>query len=142
MTATPYKPISFTNEAVTQQKMIQLANNQQWLFENNPRMRYSVSGIIRDAGTKVIVGKSPFPFTPSSNFSYVPIYFGSFFTAGCKPVVVATAESANDGFTHRAHVAIQGFGGEINNIGFTAIVANEAWGRNGPGWINWQAIGY
>lgn len=140
---TPYRPVSFTNEQPTRTKMQQLANNQQWLFENMTRLRYAAYGLTRDSGLKILTGKTSFPVVRNRNYYYAQIYFGSFFSAGCKPLVIATVETTG-GNMHRSKVVVQSrAAGGIDNTGFTAIVSTESYRTVGSaGWINWFAIGY
>lgn len=145
MAATPYKPVSFTSESVTQQKLQQMANNDQWLFENTPRLRYSVNELTRDGGIKMISGKTVYSQV-DREYLDVFVYFGSFFTGGCKPIVTATVEHAGGG--GRRLATIRGHGGEIDHRGFIAHVTTQAdypgafRNFDSGGWLHWQAVGY
>lgn len=145
MAATPYKPVSFTSESITQQKLQQMANNEEWLFENTPRLRYSTSGLTRDAGIKLISGKTPHAQVNAEHLD-VPVYFGSFFTGGCKPIVTATVE--HNGGGGRRLATIRGHGGEIDHRGFIAHVTTQEdypgaiRNFNSGGWLHWMAVGY
>lgn len=119
-----------------------MANNDQWLFENMPRIRYSASGLIRDQGIKMIVGKTPFPPQTDRNYAYLNINFGTFFTIGTKPIVIVTFE-AQGGSMHRSKVVIQGRGqSELDHTGFTAIVTGDSYKSLAAGWVHWQAVGF
>lgn len=142
MTATPYKPVSFTSESINQTKLQQMASNDQWLFENMAKMRYATQALTRDAGVRVISGKTPFAAIDGRNYIFQNVYFGSFFTAGCKPIVSTGLESNNDFLVHRSRIVIQGLGGEVDHRGFQAVVSNDYYTKQGTGWIHWQAIGY
>jgi hypothetical protein len=128
---------------MTQEKLEQLASNQQYLFENISRVKYSAGGITREGGSKMIAGKSAFPALPTRSYLYLTINFGSYFTAGSRPVVLATLE-AKGGSMHRAKVVIQGHlgTGEVNHAGFIAIVTGDTYKSLESGWIHWWAIGY
>lgn len=107
MAATPYKPVSWGREPVLAPKMNILANNVQWVYENMPRFYYSYSGIRRTAGVKVMAGNTWIPANKKSTAT-ATIYFGSFFTAGCKPCIV-TAVNATPQFRYMtAHRAVDG----------------------------------
>lgn len=145
MAATPYVPVSFTSEQVTQQKLQQMANNDQWLFENAAKIRYNAAGIVRDTQVKIIAGKSPYPAVPDQEATSINIYFGSFFSASCKPIVVATVDptygrklctinSLSDG----AETDYRGFRAHIW-AKETAIVPDRL---NYPGFVHWIAVGY
>lgn len=145
MTATAYVPVSITSESLSQAKLQQMANNDQWLFENSPRVRYNYGGIVRDSGLKIISGKVPTAIS-ATDYTYVTIYFGSFFSASCKPIVTATAEAA-DGQRVRRIVNIQGISGEVDNRGFLAhVTSHQQLGLPNtlvaPGWVHFTATGF
>lgn len=90
MASTPYRPISFSpDEAITDDKINQAMNNVQWLFENTPRMYYNAFGLKKTSGIKILTGVGVVPATKST-LSSTTVYFGTFFSQGCSPVVVAT----------------------------------------------------
>jgi len=146
MSATPYKPVNFSSESLSQTKLQQLANNQQWLFENTPRVRYSASGLTRDSGTKILSGKINYGTSPGDAVEML-VYFGNFFTAGCNPNVVITVQT-NGGWLRKFGTirSLQGLAAPIDHTGFIvhvttherAVPANFEAG----GWVHWQAVGY
>lgn len=146
MAATPYKPVSVNDSILTTTKLQQMANNDQWLFENSPRIRYSAAGIVKDQGLKIISGKTSFG-TSGADYVEFTVYFGSFFSAACKPVVVATVEvGGND---KRKLASIEGLGGEIDYRGFHGFVTtqenqqnNAYWSIDHSGWVHWIAMGF
>lgn len=144
MAMSEYVPMSWNGEPINTDKLNQMCNNSQYLFDRSPRIRYQASGLIRDTGLKVISGKTPFAPDSSHDFVNVPIYFGSFFTSGSHPVVTATIEIV--GGSWRKYVSIQGLAGqEIDQTGFMAqVVAHENPVQNvmTGGWIHWTAVGY
>jgi hypothetical protein len=147
MAATPYKPVVFSSESLSQAKLQQLANNQQWLFENTPRTRYVGNGLTRDSSIKMMSGKISHG-TAQVDYLDVPVYFGSFFTAGCRPIVVATVEGYTYGLRH--YTQTRGLSnGEIDHTGFIAHVVSHELVNNtstnwikGTGWVHWTAVGY
>lgn len=141
MTTTPYKPVSWDSEIINAEKLATMASNDQWLFENTPRIRYSVAGIVKDGGLKFIAGKSAFPKIGTQNFTYVSVYFGSFFSANCKPSITTGLEGLVT--IGRSAVTLQGFSGnEIDHTGFIACISNDAYTSVDNGWVHWQAVGY
>ena len=89
MTATPYKAISFSpGEILTRTKLNQMTNNEQWLFENRIQGNYSAHGLKRTSGLKLASGVTTFATTTAGGRA-VDVMFGSFFSVGCNPVVVA-----------------------------------------------------
>lgn len=146
MPATPYKPVAWNGEPISNAKLQQMADNDQWLFENSPRIRYSSSNnLVRDAGLKVLAGKTMYG-TSSTSAVYTDVYFGNFFSAGSHPVVVCTLETGTT--LGRKQVTIAGFGGEVDHVGFRAAIYVDGGVFDGPptieaaGWLNWHAIGY
>jgi hypothetical protein len=143
MSQNEFNPTSFNGEPLTTAKLNQLSNNIQFLFERGAKIRYKNedANLTRDASLKVLAGKTAYPIV-SANYIYQPVYFGSYFSAGCKPVVTATVEAPSGG--HRNRVMVYGLsGGEIDNIGFQAVVTTEAVSTIGPsGWVHWIAVGY
>lgn len=146
MAATPYKPVSWSDRSLDVSKLQQMATNDQWLFENSPRMRYSGNGVVRDNGIKIIAGKTPYA-TSSNDWVDVSIYFGSFFTAACKPIVICTDETT--GAALRKLVVTRGFGGEIDYRGFVAHISDQEnhidrahYPIESPGWVHWIAVGF
>lgn len=93
MAATPYKPVAFSaGENITKEKMGQMNNNIQWLFENSPRMTYDANGIKRSSGLKVASGIVPIA-PNNTDWGSGRVYFGNFFSVGCNPVVVGTVNA-------------------------------------------------
>lgn len=96
MGATPFQPISWSdNEPIYVDKMNAMANNDQWLFENAPNMYYNVAGVKKTTGIKIMTGFVAIPITTSytDRDSEATFYFGSFFSQGCQPVVVASLQT-------------------------------------------------
>lgn len=146
MAASPYKPVSFTSESISQYKLQQLANNSQWLFENSPRMRYLANGLRRDAGLKIIAGKSGYS-ARNSRATAVVVHFGSFFSAGCQPVVTCVVQAG--GFWLRKYITVNSLNGisaPIDHSGFIAHITSYEDRPNdhieAHGWVHWHAIGY
>ena len=97
MASTPYKPVSWGTEPITQDKLNTMASNEQWLFENTPRVLYNVDSLKRTSGVKILSGMGLVKTNGSSSFGASNILFGTFFSSGCKPIVVATACTAKQG---------------------------------------------
>lgn len=90
----PYKPTSWTdNEALSVEKLNQMTNNDQWLYENAPRAKYIGSGTktagVKILGARVLIG----PRTTAVGTA--DIYFGSMFSTGCTPIITATVVPTN-----------------------------------------------
>lgn len=141
MPANEYKPTSWNGEPINNAKLNQMCNNTQFLFERSPRIRYAAAGTPRDNGLRIISGKTPFPAVTTATWVAVPIYFGSFFAAGCRPVVTATLEG-RPGWLRR-RVTIHGISGEVDHNGFVGVISTEYdKALTVGGWIHWTAVGY
>lgn len=150
MVATPYKNVSWsTADTASKEKLNQMTNNDQWLFENMPKAIYSVGSIKRQAGVKILSGKGVYA-PQTTDWAIVEVGFGNVFSPGCQPVVVCTVASY---WSHRKYATICGFDGTeiIDHRGFKAVIGsyegtvrgNAAWSvLNVGGHVNWIAIGY
>lgn len=149
MAQNDFVPVSWNGEAVSTDKLNQMANNDQFLFDRTPLVRYVYQGaqnITRDNSVKMLAGKTP--FTPSSDNNWVrqAIYFGSFFSSGCVPVVTCTVETQGG---ERRDISIHGLGGVSTDIdinGFEATIWIGAGSGDTKvstsGWVHWMAVGY
>lgn len=145
MAAGPYRPVSFAEEPLTDEKMNQLANNVQWVYENSPRAMYNAHGVVKSNGVKILAGKTWMPAS-TSTLSYATVYFGSFFSQGCLPVVVATP-TQHYGQT-RYETVVRGLGQAFPDnrgcqIGITTDEYNAVNNHHAHGLTaNWIAIGW
>lgn len=150
MAQNDFVPVSWNGESISTDKLNQMANNDQFLFDRTPLVRYAFQGgqqtITRDNSVKIISGKTP--FVPSANTDWIRqnIYFGTFFSAGCSPVVTATVETQGP---ERRTVSIHGLGGLNTDIDINGFVAHVwvASDTGNPyvstsGFIHWIAVGY
>jgi hypothetical protein len=87
MAATSYKPVTWGEEPTSTAKLNQMANNTQWVYENMPRMLFNAYGVKKTTGVKIISGIAIVPAN-GALWSSTTVSFGTFFTPGCKPVVV------------------------------------------------------
>lgn len=109
MTATPYKSTGWSDdEAVYTDKLAQMANNDQWLYENTPQMNFTTYGIKKTSGLKIMAGIAILPVT-STAYSHTTYNFGTFFTSGCTPVIAYGLQRAGSHFAF--HVAMKGIDG-------------------------------
>lgn len=86
MSATPYTTVSWNDMEITStDKLNQMTNNDQWLFENTPRAYYNTTGVARSSGVKILAGIATLAPVATS-YTSLQISFGTFFTTGCVPV--------------------------------------------------------
>jgi hypothetical protein len=103
----PYKPVSWTEEPMSVDKLNQMTNNDQWLFENTPRMRYSAYSLTKPSGLKILSTYAFIPRTLNRTLSR-NVYFGSFFSVGCQPILAVSPVST--GTQRRFFTAVNGIG--------------------------------
>jgi hypothetical protein len=118
--ATPYKPMSFSEGALSLDDMQQMADNVQYVFENTPRMRYNYSGAAKNGQLRILAGTLMFPATKNTT-QYQNAYFGNFFSAGCKPIIttsLAVPAAYNHSIRNLSGVALP------DHRGFRAYVWN------------------
>lgn len=142
MSATPYRAISWSvNEPAWKDKLNQMTNNDQWLYENAPRMYYNSHGIKRHNGLKMAAGHIILGNT-RTRYSATACYFGTYFSEGCKPVVVVGMPLT---YPRRDVTAsIRGIGGGWpDHRGFEIYMfANTTAPFVGYLYFPWHAIGY
>lgn len=138
MTATPYKPISWNErELISPDKMAQLANNSQWLFENTPRGNYNAFSIAKTTGVKLACGIMVFGGA-KVNYQTKAVNFGNFFAAACHPIVTTGVVSLQ----RRTFVVLQGLGDtHPDNRGFNLTVECDTVIERSF-YVTWQAMGF
>ena len=139
MTATTFKPISWNErELISDEKMSQIANNSQWLFENTPRANYTAFGVNRATGVKMACGIIVMGSVKSVTSSK-PVYFGNFFSAASHPIVTTglTTNSIRKIFT-----VVTGLGAlHPDQRGF--LVTCEGMSNlERAFYVTWQAMGF
>lgn len=88
MASTQFKQITFGN-VVKAEDFQQLSNNIQYVYENMPTVFYNLNGSVKkSSGCKILAGTVNIApkVVPSWGFG---VYFGSFFSEGCHPIVTA-----------------------------------------------------
>lgn len=108
MAATPYKATTWGDEPISKDKLNQMSNNDQWIYENMPKMLFNTYGIKRTNGVKILAGIAVVPAAAASSAS-VTVSFGTFFSSGCKPVIVTGTQPTSG--AARFHTAFKGIDG-------------------------------
>jgi hypothetical protein len=145
MAATPYKPTTWGDEPIYTDKLLQMTNNDQYLYENMPRMSFNTYGIKRTSGLKIMAAICIVPASASSGSTAV-FNFGTFFSSGCKPVIV-TGNQPTQGTRWRNHVIMRGIGSYYpDHRGVTiSVMANEPTTKTnsvGTTYVHFIAIGW
>lgn len=145
MAVTPYKPTSWgENEPAWASKLNDMTANDQWLFENSPRMLYTAYSMRRTEGIKIASGIL-YCLPSPSGIQQHRVEFGPFFSEGCKPVVV-TGLMHNGEVRMTFGVANLNGGPYVDHRGFSllggAIHHEKSKAFTKGFWIPWIAIGY
>ena len=108
MAALPYAPTSWSdNEPILTDKLRQMSNNDQYLFEQLSTVYYNANAIKKTSGMKIMASTVSVSPNLSSPNGMATFYFGTFFTVGCKPMVIASINSYPQG---RFHLNTRGIG--------------------------------
>lgn len=146
MAVSSYRPTSWVdNDPLFTQKLNQMTSNDQYLYENSAKILYKAHGVTRTQGVKVASGIQT--VTPAEGVWTVQnVYFGSFFTVGARPVVVATLLHNNEG---EHHLSVHGIATQFpDHRGFEFALGSDRKSNSKPNkftrtlWINWIAVGY
>lgn len=124
MATTPYKPTSWSiGEAVSRDKLNQMTSNDQYIFENQPNAFYNAHGIKKTSAIKIMAGYIWVGSGKSSHYER-DVYFGNFFSVGCKPVIT-TAQVIQT--QSRIHCVIRGLPGQYwpDHRGFRAVIDSD-----------------
>lgn len=125
MAVSEYKPVNWSdNEPTFTDKLNQMATNDQFLFENTPRMYYNHQGVevVRDRNMKIASGVRVFVVNGSGQY-IEPVEFGNFFSTACHPVVVVGGVVNRNSV--RCHTGARAFslGQHIDHRGFELVAA-------------------
>lgn len=143
---TQYQSVSWGDEEITAAKLNQMNANTDYLLERAVPHQYSAYSTNKTTGLKVICGIVSIGPSTARQMSK-NVYFGRYFSAGCRPVVLATHASSN---LWRVFISIGGIG--ANNLrpdhnGFKVVLNSDplsttknhfAQGQH----IHWLALGY
>lgn len=145
MSQTGYKPVQWNvGDNLTKERLNQMANNDQWLFDNLTRSDYQAFGVHRTAGIRIAAGTALIR-TNTKPWGFTDVHFGNFFSSGSTPIITTGVVSAH---IRRVFVTVEGFGQtQPTSEGFRIWVntVNPPWMPNrlfAPLYCNFSAIGY
>jgi hypothetical protein len=142
MAGEAYKPISWsTNDRAFKDKLNAMANNDQFLFENMPRAQYTYSGLTRTTGIKIAAGYIHLG-SRGDAYAAATYHFGTYFSQGCRPVVVVGHAFS---FPQRnIVVAVNGIGNRIpDHTGFEVYARTLTDKKiTADVWLSFIAVGY
>lgn len=141
MTAKPYVPVTWGDEPVFTDKLNQMTNNDQYLFENSPKMYYNSYNLKKTSGVRIMGGVLGLPAT-TTRYRSGTAYFGTFFSAGCRPIVVASVNPMGSGVdfsltlrgVDSVYIDYRGFRAHVYHIVQTKDAARS--------YIHWIAMGW
>lgn len=147
MSATPYRAITWApDELLSEDKMDQLLNNVQWIYENTPRATYSLSdSVVRAENVRLACGRVTIPAVKSDN-SGANVSFPNFFSPGCTPII--TTGVVSKGQRH-VFCVVNGLGEALQpdyrGFGIWINVAEPDKTKDliqATMYLNWMAMGY
>jgi hypothetical protein len=147
MAVTQFTPITWGDEPIFKDKLNAMANNDQYLYERMPRMLFDSKGVKKTTGLKILAGTTIMPVN-SQIWSGKQVYFGDFFSSGCKPIVVTSYVPL--GGRWRYHMVTRGLANSMNldHRGATFTIGADYYGTSTSNIVDHQvelhyiAIGY
>lgn len=136
-----FVPVTPTEGPLTLDLLQQFAANDQFLFENLPKVTYRAD-VTRSRGLKILCGKAVYTADTTKSYQNIQISFGGYFSAGSSPIVVATAYSRRNANKYVSIRGIDGNGADVDHRGFNAtIMAGDSTQVESAGYVHWIAIG-
>ena len=89
MASTPFRHVTWGEEPVSKAKLEQMTSNDEYLLDNMMRASFRNLGGTKNTGLKFLGGSVYLPANKKDS-TWANVYFGNFFSPGCRPVVVAT----------------------------------------------------
>lgn len=120
---TQYRPVTWSAaEPLSAAKLSAMAANDQYLFEALPRMQFNNGGVRKTSGIKILAVTAPIA-TTTDRHGRTTVYFGDFFSIGCRPVITL---SINATPREQYHLAIKGIGATIPDHRGVELLASAA----------------
>lgn len=145
MPSTPFKIVSWSpNDAITDEKLMAMVNNDTYLRDTMVRGWYNSSGRSKTDGVKVACGLALIT-AGKQQVKARAVSFGNFFSDGCYPVVTTGIVSASQ---RQIYATIMGAGGGIlpTRNGFTAYAKVAPTSKKKfitrNFYISWMAMGW
>jgi hypothetical protein len=145
MAASPYRAFSFQPyELLSSEMTNQLNNNIQYLYENTPRVLYTVARIKRAEGVRIACGKVVFERQKNDQAGEA-VHFSNFFSSGCQPVITTGILSTGQRKIFATYTGLNSTHPTHN--GFRLRVEIDASNKKKDSitkqfWVTWIAMGY
>lgn len=147
MAVSAFKDLAWNDDdTADKDKLNLMVNNTRYLFERAPRLYFNGYGVKKDTGIKIASGTAIIP--PKKSISQaINVYFGTFFTPGCKPVITTGIVSHYNGRVSDTMHALKGIGYVPDHTGFVArfgmVELNAATNYFVKTmYLHWIAVGY
>lgn len=146
MAATEWKAVSWVpNELITDTKLNQMVNNDEYLHNKMMVGRYDANGVTIDSSVRIMTGLALIAAQSKAATASVTVDFSNFFTPGTKPIVTTGIYSQNQRYL-MATVQGKGSDPQPDSTGFkvTAAVWTKADKDRhiGSCYVSWAATGY
>lgn len=147
MSVQSFKDVNWgPNEYLATDKLNTMTSNSRYLYERAPKLYYNAYSVKKDTGIKIACGTTTMPPKKNDNYRRKTIYFGSFFTAGSRPIIVTGITSPYNRRLITVNFGIQGEGYVPDHRGFVCAVTTSTIGKGHyikkQIYINWIAMGY
>jgi len=147
MAVTSFKDINWSdNEYLATDKLNTMVSNTRYLFERAPKLYYNSYSVKKDTGIRIACGTTTIAPKKNEHYYNKTINFGSFFTAGSRPVIVTSVTSPYNRRMILSHWGIQGTGYVPDHRGFVVCAATATMEKSHylskQIYINWIAMGY
>ena len=93
MSTSSYKRLTWGNEPILTGKLQTMVDNTDFVYAHMPNVKYTRAGVNRESGVKILAGAIHVPKKHAANKKR-DVYFGSFFSAGCFPIIIASVNAA------------------------------------------------
>lgn len=146
MATTPYSPVQWSpDEPIYTRKLNTMTANDQWLFENMPRLSYRGynNTVRRTENTKIMSGAVYFT-AHTTDYAERTVEFGTFFSTACNPIIIVGGVVTPVWAGNRVWVGARGFGGGTpDHRGFTAMAGVVVGGSMALNYyVPWIAVGF
>ena len=141
MTAKPYVPVTWGDEPIFVDKLNQMGNNEQWLFENSPKMYYDAYNIKKPSGVKIMAGILVLAGS-TTKIQTGTFFFGSFFSSGSHPIVVTSVVPKDGGGDYSTTLRSVDANGLIDYRGFRATTFSGRTAEPAGLYIHFVAVGW
>ena len=147
MSVASYQDVNWNfSDPVDRAKLQLMAQNSRYLLERAPKLYYNAYNVKKDTGVKIACGVVTVPPSKAMEET-VTVNFGSFFSAGTRPVPVTSLTTQTNMRIIETTFGFGGLGSVPDHRGFNCRIATvEVYQASKTisktAWLNWIAMGY